>query len=675
MKYEPRQPLSAQVSLPRLIGPFLALGLAAAFLPAILQAALPPHTPLWATCGADATLLMLLGLPIFRQFLLEPLRAAARRSEKRLAAFRASALDSLITIDTEERVLEWNPAAERTFGWSATEAIGRPLTGLIIPPALRAAHGRGLAHFLATREGPVLDKRIEVPALCKDGREIVVELTATAVRLEGRTLFSACLRDITERKRAEEALRLSEERYRTLTEHSPMAVAVHRDQRVVYVNAAAVRLFGATEGSQMLGRSIFDFIHPDGHAQARERAQRSQEDGRPSPLTEQRYLRLDGTAVEVEVVSTPIIWEGAAAGQVLVRDITARKEAESRYHALFENMVEGVFQSAPDGRALLANPAMARLLGYETPEEMLATITDLRSQLYVKPEDRDEFQARMRADDRLIGFETQFHRKDRSVADVSLNVRTVRDGAGRVACFEGTVEDITERKRAEAEIQRLNRQTEQRLDRIVLLNYELERAYDSTIEGWSRALDLRDHETEGHSRRVTGMTVRLAEALGLTADEVTQARRGALLHDIGKMGVPDDILLKPGPLTEEEWALMRRHPDLAREMLWPVEFLRPALDIPYCHHEKWDGTGYPRGLRGEDIPLSARLFAIVDVWDALRSDRPYRRAWPLERVCGHVASLAGTHFDPALVPLFLKAVAGLEDGGPGCRGNGLRRAA
>ena len=183
-------------------------------------------------------------------------------------------------------------------------------------------------------------------------------------------------------------------------------------------------------------------------------------------------------------------------------------------------------------------------------------------------------------------------------------------------------------------------------------NLELSLAYDATIEGWSRAMDLRDHETEGHSRRVTEMTLRLARAMGMGEAELVHVRRGALLHDIGKMGIPDRILLKPGPLTDEELAVMRRHPAYAFEMLSPIAFLRPALDIPYCHHEKWDGTGYPRGLKGEQIPLAARIFAAVDIWDALRSDRPYRKAWPEERVCEHIASLAGTHLDPDVVRAF-----------------------
>jgi HD-GYP domain-containing protein (c-di-GMP phosphodiesterase class II) len=183
---------------------------------------------------------------------------------------------------------------------------------------------------------------------------------------------------------------------------------------------------------------------------------------------------------------------------------------------------------------------------------------------------------------------------------------------------------------------------------------ELVNAYDTTIEGWSRAMDLRDKETKGHTQRVTEMTVRIASELGIIDEDLVHIRRGALLHDMGKMGIPDSILFKPGKLTDEEWEIMKRHPEYAHDMLYPIEYLRSALDIPYYHHEKWDGTGYPRGLTGEDIPLAARIFAVVDVWDALISDRPYRSGWPEEKVLEHIRSLSGTHFDPKVVEMFFK---------------------
>lgn len=187
-------------------------------------------------------------------------------------------------------------------------------------------------------------------------------------------------------------------------------------------------------------------------------------------------------------------------------------------------------------------------------------------------------------------------------------------------------------------------------------NAELSLAYDATIEGWSHALDLRDKETEGHTLRVTDMTIELARAFELSDAELAQVRWGALLHDIGKMGIPDTILHKPGSLTDHEWSVMKKHPAFAYDMLSPIRYLQSALDIPYCHHEKWDGTGYPRGLRGKQIPLPARIFAIVDVWDALTSNRPYRPAWSKEKALEYVQSLSGTHFDPRVVDMFVKMV-------------------
>lgn len=192
-------------------------------------------------------------------------------------------------------------------------------------------------------------------------------------------------------------------------------------------------------------------------------------------------------------------------------------------------------------------------------------------------------------------------------------------------------------------------------------NLDLRMAYDATIEGWSRAMDLRDKETEGHTQRVTHITVRMARAMGLRDDEVAQARRGALLHDIGKMGVPDHILLKPGALTPEERLIIEKHPVFAKDMLDPIEYLHDAMDIPYGHHERWDGSGYPRGLMGEQIPLVARIFAVIDVWDALVSDRPYRAAWPPKKVVAYIQENAGKLFDPHVVEVFLKIVDELKD--------------
>ena len=186
-----------------------------------------------------------------------------------------------------------------------------------------------------------------------------------------------------------------------------------------------------------------------------------------------------------------------------------------------------------------------------------------------------------------------------------------------------------------------------------LSNENLMRAYQQTLEGWSRAMDLRDQETENHTQRVTALTIKLAERAGFSGEELLQIRRGALLHDIGKLGVPDEILLKEGSLTDDEWKVMRQHPEQARILIEPISYLRPAMNIPYSHHEKWDGSGYPQRLRGEEIPIEARIFSVVDVWDALTSDRPYRKALSAEVAARYIREQSGHHFDPQIVDLFL----------------------
>lgn len=233
-------------------------------------------------------------------------------------------------------------------------------------------------------------------------------------------------------------------------------------------------------------------------------------------------------------------------------------------------------------------------------------------------------------DSRLIGVCEVFHRSALPKDDDWL--RTIKTLAGQASLVIDHLQIFEDLQRA---------------------NAELLEAYDATIAGWSRAMDLRDEGTENHTRRVTELTLRLAKRLGFDSAQIVHLRRGALLHDIGKLGVPDKILSKAGRLTEAEWLIMRRHPQLAYEMLVPIEYLRPALDIPYCHHEKWDGSGYPRGLKGKQIPFVARMFMLVDVYDALTSDRPYRQAWTHEQAIDYIQEQSGQHFDPQAVESFL----------------------
>ena len=267
----------------------------------------------------------------------------------------------------------------------------------------------------------------------------------------------------------------------------------------------------------------------------------------------------------------------------------------------------------------------------------------------------------------MTGFEVcQRIRSDPQIAEIPIIILTALDDRESLLnALKAGADDFISKPFDRFELRarllgitRLNRYQKLIQERAKLreANAQLLNAYEATIEGLSHALDLRDRETEGHSRRVTELTVKLAQALNMGEEEILHLRRGALLHDMGKIGVPDSILHKPDELTEEEWAIMHKHPQFAYDMLSSIEYLRPALDIPYSHHEKWDGTGYPRGLQGSEIPMAARLFAVADVWDALISNRPYRTAWTEEQALDYIREQSGKQFDPQVVALFFSVI-------------------
>ncbi|GAB4577702.1 MAG: hypothetical protein Fur0022_04330 [Anaerolineales bacterium] len=308
-----------------------------------------------------------------------------------------------------------------------------------------------------------------------------------------------------------------------------------------------------------------------------------------------------------------------------------------------EQSTEGIAVTDLSGNFLFANNALAAIHGY-TSEELQGKNISI---LYAPNESALIESANMRTlTEGQYNDETWHTRKDQSVFPGQIHISLLRDESSKPIGLIHTLRDITERKQSEEKINQL-------LIDLQKKNEELAHAYDATLEGWVRFLDLRDQETEGHTQRVTEMTTELAAQMGFAGTHLLHIRRGALLHDIGKMGIPDNVLRKPGPLNNEEWEIMRRHPVYAYQMLAPIEFLHPALDIPHHHHERWDGTGYPNQLRGDQIPLPARMFAIIDVWDALNSDRPYRKAWHPEKAIEYIKSQAGKHFDPYLVQIFL----------------------
>lgn len=242
---------------------------------------------------------------------------------------------------------------------------------------------------------------------------------------------------------------------------------------------------------------------------------------------------------------------------------------------------------------------------------------------------------------------------DGKPSHIDLHITPLRDRKNEPIGRVLVARDITRQKELENELRYLNIHLESMVEE---RTRELAQAYDSTLEGWAKALEIRDKETEGHSRRVTALTVRMAQEVGMGHEEIEHIRRGALLHDIGKMAIPDEILNKPSSLTAEEMEIMRLHPTIAKNLLANISFLAKALEIPCYHHERWDGQGYPMGLKGLEIPISARIFALVDQWDALLSDRPYRKAWQRDEVVFHIQRQSGKIYDPELAVIFLRVV-------------------
>ncbi|MFZ5917258.1 MAG: HD domain-containing phosphohydrolase [Chloroflexota bacterium] len=486
-------------------------------------------------------------------------------------------------------------------------------------------------------------------------------------------------------------------KFERVIELSPNGILiVDGAHRILLASPAAHRLLQNPQ--ELLG---VDFCHLVAPAQAEQCAAflaHAMANESTVARTEMTFVRSDGSRFPAEVEAGHFTWQEQPAAQVVFRDISERKQAEEQLHRQLQRLttLRHIDQAITAGLDLQATleAFLAQMIQHLRLDAVSILLLDPRAQALEYAAGRgfctpaisttrlrlDQSHAAGVAPQRRIVSMPKLD-KDSS----GFIQRRGLEGEGFVSYYAAPLIHKGEMKGllevfnrtylpADAQwlefLEALATQAIIAIENAELFNSlqhthaELSQAYDATLEGWSKALELRDKETKDHTRRVTEMTVRLARAMGLSSSDLVPVRRGALLHDIGKMGIPDGILLKPGPLTPVEEEIMRRHPIYAYEMLAAIDYLRSALDIPYCHHEKWDGTGYPRGLRGTEIPLAARIFAVVDVWDALRSDRPYRQAWPEPKVRAYIREQAGQAFDPQVVKTFLKMDWSLETQAP-----------
>ena len=579
----------------------------------------------------------------------------------------------IVVIDIDDNFTFANNQAEQVLG---LERDG--VTGLYRPPVWTFTYYDGR---------PVPDEELPIKKIfstCKpiydtpiaiefpDGRRILLVSSASPLFNNDGLLDGvvATVENVTERIR-------SEEKFRALFEQAPDALLIESmDEAILDANPAACELHGYSRDEllQKTMRDLASFDPGDEHKVV-------QADLLKGAVIETTNRHRDGHSLPVEIRMGKLTTAGGDLVLAIVRDITARKKAEAQIQRQMQRIaslrvvdmsitasidlrltlkviVDQVINqlNADAADILLLNP-FTEALEYATGRGFYtSTIREINQRL-------DRGFAGQAALDRQLVFIQNLHEIDNPFPSSEgfvtyFGIPLVAKGnvKGVLEIFQRNVlspepdwMDFLESMAGQAAIAIDNASMFEDLQQA---NSRLLTSYDATIEGWARALELRDQETEGHSQRVTDLTIKIAQAMGLR--ELVHIRRGAILHDIGKMGIPDNILLKPGSLTPEEWEVMRKHTIYAYNFLSPIEFLRPALEIPYNHHEKWDGSGYPRGLKSEQIPLPARIFAVADVWDALRSDRPYRKAWTEEKALEYIREQTGRHFDPAIVDVFLK---------------------
>jgi len=483
----------------------------------------------------------------------------------------------------------------------------------------------------------------------------------------------------------------SEQKYRMLIDQSNDAIYVEHCGNLVITNQKFNELFGiGRDDPKVSSKGLLQFVQPASRPLVKD-LQRQIMTGQVSNLRYEFSAKgADGRSLELEASSSALPYLEGIAIQSILRDITDRKrteqgEREQRILAEalrdsasalnntleVDEVIERIFSNA--ARVVPFQAASIMLLEME-PRPQARVVASSGYQLHGGQDwlKRQLFTLenfpnlrRMHDTGKPIVIPDTLKSRLWATAPESRWVRSYTGAPirvkGEIIGFLNLEADIpdyfnqthSERLQAFADqagvaIHNAHLMTDLRKSRDEMYN-----AYETTLEGWSKALELRDYETEGHTQRVMDMTMKLAESYGITGAELVKIRYGTLLHDIGKIGIPDSILFKPGPLNEEEWEVMRRHPMYAQRILAHIPYLQDSLDIPFSHHEKWDGSGYPRGLKGKNIPLSARLFAVVDVWDGLRSNRHYRSGWPDEEVIRYIQDQSGKHFDPEVVEVFL----------------------
>ena len=615
-------------------------------------------------------------------------QAALRKSEEQYRLLFEKAPVGILSVTIKGQITEVNTTALQILGSPSAEAT-KNINLLTFQPLIESGISADFQSCIDYAQ-PI---SAEHPYTTKWGKSIFVKYQLTPVlNTEGQiVLIQAIIEDVTERKRAEEALKESEEKYRLLVENATIGIVIAQDQTLKYINPRATELVDYSR-EELLSLDFAERIHPDDRDETVGYYIKFLQ-GEETPANHIfRIIDKAGGTKWLDSNAVLVNWEGRPASLNFLMEITKRKQAEetlrqrlTELETLYEgglilSQITNPHRIAQKLIALIAEKLKWRhvtIRRYHAEDGSLELLAFSHKDTKERSTIRKRFQSMIsKAGDGLSGWVVQHGTTVRS-GDLSRDSRylEVEPGLqsglyvpmkiggqvmGVISIESELLDAFTEAD--ERLITTLAAQAAITLDNNKLLedlqksNDRLSQAYDDTIEGWSNALDLRDKETEGHTLRVTSLAEELAREMGIPDLDIIHVRRGSLLHDIGKMGVPDRILLKPDKLTDDEWVIMREHPVYAYNLLSRIEFLRPALSVPHYHHEKWDGSGYPDGLKGEQIPLAARIFSIIDVFDALTSDRPYRPAWSRDEAINYILEQSGAHFDPNVVKVFMKLI-------------------
>jgi PAS domain S-box-containing protein len=563
-----------------------------------------------------------------------------RESERKLSTvFQYSPVSMAIGSLDEGRLLDVNEQYLSITGFSREELIGHRVAelNLWVDPGDR----KKVVEALSTNQGSISSYPVSIRTKSGEIREVL--FSADIIRINDVPCLLSSALDVTEHRRMEKRLQASEEEYRRLFENSVMGISeALPDGRLTRANRAYAHMYGYASSEEVIAE-VTD-IGQQLYANPEDRKEVLRVLGEQGRMEPREFLvtRRDGSPFYALVGAQEIRDASGTLNryQATHVDITDRKkadmdllEAERRYRSIFENAQEGIYRSIPQGRFIMANPAMARILGYDSPEELISCITDIASQVFVDPRERSNVLQRIEKETILRNHEVRQYRKDGSIAWISLTNHAIRDEQGAVLYYEGIAVDVTDRKES---IERLRK------------------ALSATVQAIAVMVETRDPYTAGHQRRVADLARSIASEMNLSCDQIDGMRMAGIIHDLGKISVPAEILSKPTKLTDIEFSLIKTHPQSGYAILKDIDFPWPIARMVLEHHEWMNGSGYPHGVRGEKLLIESRILTVADVVEAMASHRPYRPSLGIDAALVEIEKNKGILYDDAAVEACLR---------------------